>query len=117
MIQASGVAARTQKLKVGDRIVSINGQPLDGLSHADVVNLLKNAYGRIILQGSQNSTHSSFPPSLAPVITSLQNLVSSKRPSDPSPKGSGTHPQRNHPVTQFLKILIVGEVPVMVQRK
>uniref|UniRef100_G1RY01 PATJ crumbs cell polarity complex component n=1 Tax=Nomascus leucogenys TaxID=61853 RepID=G1RY01_NOMLE len=50
MIQASGVAARTQKLKVGDRIVSINGQPLDGLSHADVVNLLKNAYGRIILQ-------------------------------------------------------------------
>ncbi|XP_045147714.1 inaD-like protein isoform X2 [Echinops telfairi] len=50
MIQASGVAARTQKLKVGDRIISINGQPLDGLSHADVVNLLKNAYGRIILQ-------------------------------------------------------------------
>ncbi|KAM8787817.1 inaD-like protein isoform 3-T5 [Rhynchonycteris naso] len=50
MIQASGVAARTQKLKVGDRIVSINGQPLDGLSHAEVVNLLKNTYGRIILQ-------------------------------------------------------------------
>ncbi|XP_012577941.1 PREDICTED: inaD-like protein [Condylura cristata] len=50
MIQASGVAARTQKLKVGDRIVSINGQPLDGLSHADVVNLLKNAYGCITLQ-------------------------------------------------------------------
>ncbi|KAM6217058.1 inaD-like protein [Rhynchocyon petersi] len=50
MIQASGVAARTQKLKVGDRIVSINGQPLDGLSHGEVVNLLKNAYGRIILQ-------------------------------------------------------------------
>ncbi|XP_045691257.1 inaD-like protein isoform X3 [Phyllostomus hastatus] len=50
MIQANGVAARTQKLKVGDRIVSINGQPLDGLSHTDVVNLLKNAYGRIILQ-------------------------------------------------------------------
>ncbi|XP_074237024.1 inaD-like protein isoform X7 [Saimiri boliviensis] len=58
MIQASGMAARTQKLKVGDRIVSINGQPLDGLSHADVVNLLKNAYGRIILQPSSLfSTH------------------------------------------------------------
>ncbi|XP_040613065.1 inaD-like protein isoform X2 [Mesocricetus auratus] len=50
MIQASGVAARTQKLKVGDRIVSINGQPLDGLSHTDAVNLLKNAFGHIILQ-------------------------------------------------------------------
>ncbi|XP_063284134.1 inaD-like protein [Pelobates fuscus] len=50
MIQASGVAARTNKLKVGDRIVSINKQPLDGLSHADIVNILKNAYGCIILQ-------------------------------------------------------------------
>uniref|UniRef100_H2ZX49 PATJ crumbs cell polarity complex component n=1 Tax=Latimeria chalumnae TaxID=7897 RepID=H2ZX49_LATCH len=50
MIQANGVAARTQKLKVADRIVSINGQLLDGLSHTDVVNLLKNAYGSIILQ-------------------------------------------------------------------
>uniref|UniRef100_A0A670ZXG1 PATJ crumbs cell polarity complex component n=1 Tax=Pseudonaja textilis TaxID=8673 RepID=A0A670ZXG1_PSETE len=49
MIQANGVAARTHKLRVGDRIVSINGQPLDGLSHAEVVNLLKNAYGTIIL--------------------------------------------------------------------
>ncbi|XP_076420661.1 inaD-like protein isoform X12 [Peromyscus maniculatus bairdii] len=52
MIQANGMAARTQKLKVGDRIVSINGQPLDGLSHTDAVNLLKNAFGRIILQGA-----------------------------------------------------------------
>ncbi|XP_008589868.1 PREDICTED: inaD-like protein, partial [Galeopterus variegatus] len=57
MIQASGVAARTQELKVGDRIVSINGQPLDGLSHADVVNLLKNAYGRIILQVLRSMKH------------------------------------------------------------
>ncbi|KAK2107261.1 hypothetical protein P7K49_016775 [Saguinus oedipus] len=57
MIQASGVAARTQKLKVGDRIVSINGQPLDGLSHTDVVNLLKNAYGRIILQVFRSMEH------------------------------------------------------------
>ncbi|XP_033372451.1 inaD-like protein isoform X4 [Parus major] len=55
MIQASGVAARTQRLRVGDRIVSINGQPLDGLSHADAVNLLKNAYGSIILQNYCNN--------------------------------------------------------------
>lgn len=43
--------------QVGDRIVSINGQPLDGLSHADVVNLLKNAYGRIILQVLWSKEH------------------------------------------------------------
>ncbi|KAL4634849.1 inaD-like protein isoform X1 [Arapaima gigas] len=50
MIQANGVAARTHKLKVGDRIVSINGQLLDGLSHGEVVNMLKNAFGSISLQ-------------------------------------------------------------------
>ncbi|XP_049552916.1 inaD-like protein isoform X13 [Orcinus orca] len=67
MIQASGVAARTQKLKVGDRIVSINGQPLDGLSHADVVNLLKNAYGRIILQVVADT-------SISGIATQLENM-------------------------------------------
>lgn len=35
---------------MGDRIVSINSQSLDGLSHAEVVNMLKNAYGDIVLQ-------------------------------------------------------------------
>ncbi|XP_062869408.1 inaD-like protein isoform X2 [Trichomycterus rosablanca] len=50
MIQANGVAARTHRLKVGDRIVSINSQSLEGLTHGDVVNMLKNAYGSIVLQ-------------------------------------------------------------------
>ncbi|XP_057399624.1 inaD-like protein isoform X11 [Balaenoptera acutorostrata] len=67
MIQASGVAAHTQKLKVGDRIVSINGQPLDGLSHADVVNLLKNAYGRIILQVVADTN-------ISAIATQLENM-------------------------------------------
>ncbi|CDQ81348.1 unnamed protein product [Oncorhynchus mykiss] len=56
MIQANGVAAKTHRLKVGDRIVSINAQSLDGLSHGDVVTMLKNAYGNIILQ-VEKQTH------------------------------------------------------------
>ncbi|CAK6981511.1 inaD-like protein isoform X1, partial [Scomber scombrus] len=50
MIQANGVAAKTHRLKVGDRIVSINSQSVDGLSHSEVVNMLKNSYGNISLQ-------------------------------------------------------------------
>ncbi|XP_071402920.1 multiple PDZ domain protein-like [Centroberyx affinis] len=50
MIQANGVAAKTHRLKVGDRIVSINGQCVDSLSHGEVVNMLKNSYGNISLQ-------------------------------------------------------------------
>ncbi|XP_075997704.1 inaD-like protein isoform X2 [Genypterus blacodes] len=50
MIQANGVAAKTHQLKVGDRIISINGQSVDSLSHSEVVNTLKNSYGNISLQ-------------------------------------------------------------------
>ncbi|XP_068848574.1 inaD-like protein isoform X2 [Capricornis sumatraensis] len=77
MIQASGVAARTQKLKVGDRIVSINGQPLDGLSHTDVVNLLKNAYGCIILQVVADTNVSA-------IATQLENLSTGHRIGSPT---------------------------------
>ncbi|KAK5930105.1 hypothetical protein CgunFtcFv8_026369, partial [Champsocephalus gunnari] len=50
MIQANGVAAKTHKLKVGDRIVSINSQSVDGLSHSEAVTMLKNSYGKISLK-------------------------------------------------------------------
>ncbi|XP_034358209.1 inaD-like protein isoform X3 [Arvicanthis niloticus] len=72
MIQASGVAARTQKLKVGDRIVSINGQPLDGLSHTEAVNLLKNAFGRIILQVVADTNISAIATQLEIMSTGSQ---------------------------------------------
>ncbi|KAL4699697.1 hypothetical protein H8957_000451 [Semnopithecus entellus] len=91
MIQASGVAARTQKLKVGDRIVSINGQPLDGLSHADVVNLLKNAFGRIILQVVADTNISAIAAQLENMSTGyhLGSPTSEHHPEDtetPPPK-------------------------------
>ncbi|XP_023370870.1 inaD-like protein [Otolemur garnettii] len=91
MIQASGVAARTQKLKVGDRIVSINGQPLEGLSHADVVNLLKNAYGHVILQVVADTNISAIATQLENLSTGhrLGSPTAEHRPEDtetPSPK-------------------------------
>ncbi|XP_032822123.2 multiple PDZ domain protein-like isoform X1 [Petromyzon marinus] len=43
MIQADGIAARTQKLKVGDQLISVNGEAVHGLTHAQVVELLKKS--------------------------------------------------------------------------
>uniref|UniRef100_UPI00398F646E inaD-like protein n=1 Tax=Pristiophorus japonicus TaxID=55135 RepID=UPI00398F646E len=86
MIQVSGVAARTHKLKVGDRIVSINGQPLDGLSHAEAVNLLKNAYGSIILQVIADTNITAIASQLEHMSTgSNLNSPSDIRPEDPEP--------------------------------
>ncbi|XP_041886788.1 inaD-like protein isoform X1 [Corvus kubaryi] len=90
MIQASGVAARTQRLRVGDRIVSINGQPLDGLSHADAVNLLKNAYGSIILQVVADTNISAIASQLESMSTGCSLNAPSEHPADdpeaPQPK-------------------------------
>ncbi|XP_054141591.1 inaD-like protein [Melozone crissalis] len=90
MIQASGVAARTQRLRVGDRIVSINGQPLDGLSHADAVNLLKNAYGSIILQVVADTNISAIASQLESMSTGCSLSLPSEHPSEdpeaPQPK-------------------------------
>ncbi|XP_038650247.1 inaD-like protein isoform X3 [Scyliorhinus canicula] len=88
MIQASGVAARTHKLKVGDRIVSINGQALDGLSHTEAVNLLKNADGSIILQVIADTN-------ITAIASQLENISNSSNlssPSDNRPEES-EHPQ------------------------
>ncbi|KAI5101075.1 inaD-like protein isoform X1 [Silurus meridionalis] len=41
---------RVEITRVGDRIVSINSQSLEGLTHGEVVTMLKNAYGNITLQ-------------------------------------------------------------------
>ncbi|XP_040096323.1 multiple PDZ domain protein [Oryx dammah] len=50
MMHPNGVAAQTQKLRVGDRIVSICGTSTEGMTHTQAVNLLKNASGSIEMQ-------------------------------------------------------------------
>ncbi|XP_039623172.1 inaD-like protein isoform X6 [Polypterus senegalus] len=76
MIQANGVAARTQRLKVGDRIMSINGQLLDSLTHAEVVDILKNAYGLISLQVVADTN-------ISAIASQLQNMAASPNLSCP----------------------------------
>jgi C-terminal processing protease CtpA/Prc len=46
----TGAAAEHGGLKRGDQILSVNGIPLDGLSHQEAVNILKNCEGTVILQ-------------------------------------------------------------------
>uniref|UniRef100_A0A8C9Q6Q4 Multiple PDZ domain protein n=1 Tax=Spermophilus dauricus TaxID=99837 RepID=A0A8C9Q6Q4_SPEDA len=50
MMHPNGVAAQTQKLRVGDRIVTICGTSTEGMTHTQAVNLLKNAPGSIEMQ-------------------------------------------------------------------
>nr|XP_048717181.1 inaD-like protein isoform X1 [Caretta caretta] len=90
MIQASGVAARTQRLKVGDRIVSINGQPLDGLSHADAVNLLKNAYGSIILQVVADTN-------ISAIASQLESMSAGCNLNSPTLDGHSEDPEAPQP--------------------
>uniref|UniRef100_A0A8C2Z0W0 PDZ domain-containing protein n=1 Tax=Cyclopterus lumpus TaxID=8103 RepID=A0A8C2Z0W0_CYCLU len=64
MMNPVGLAAQTQKLKIGDRIVSICGTSAEGMTHSQAVTLLKNATGTIQLQVSKlpNCLHLSISP-------------------------------------------------------
>ncbi|XP_012977530.1 multiple PDZ domain protein isoform X5 [Mesocricetus auratus] len=50
MMHPNGVAAQTQKLRVGDRIVTICGTSTEGMTHTQAVNLMKSASGSIEVQ-------------------------------------------------------------------
>ncbi|XP_015232051.1 PREDICTED: inaD-like protein isoform X1 [Cyprinodon variegatus] len=87
MIQANGVAAKTQRLKVGDRIVSIGGQSVDGLSHSEVVTMLKNSYGNISLQVVADTNISAIA-SQVESLTGSSSLLASTDPQNPvDPEG------------------------------
>uniref|UniRef100_A0A8C2D5F6 PATJ crumbs cell polarity complex component n=1 Tax=Cyprinus carpio TaxID=7962 RepID=A0A8C2D5F6_CYPCA len=95
MIQANGVAARTHRLKVGDRIVSINSQSLDGLTHGDVVNMLKNAYGTIVLQVVADTN-------ISAIANQVESLSSSSTPST-NPEVRPVEPETPKPKTITLE--------------
>ncbi|KAM9461866.1 inaD-like protein isoform 3-T4 [Clarias gariepinus] len=89
MIQANGVAARTHRLKVGDRIVSINSHSLDGLTHGEVVTMLKNAYGSIVLQVIADTN-------ISAIASQVESMSSSSTPST-NPETPITEPETPKP--------------------
>ncbi|KAK7175905.1 hypothetical protein R3I93_000232 [Phoxinus phoxinus] len=62
MMNPSGLAAQTQKLLIGDRIVSICGNLTEGMTHNKAVSLLKNTTGIIQLQVVAGDTTVTGPP-------------------------------------------------------
>ncbi|CAC5386417.1 MPDZ [Mytilus coruscus] len=51
-----GAAARSQKLKIGDKIIQINDRETDGMTHDDAVQLLKSG-GPVTLMVTQGKYH------------------------------------------------------------
>ncbi|KAJ8262304.1 hypothetical protein GJAV_G00164950 [Gymnothorax javanicus] len=71
MMHPTGLAAQTQKLKIGDRIISICGTPTENMSHNQAVSLLKNASGTIELQVVAGGDPSVTDPSQEQTASSL----------------------------------------------
>ncbi|XP_070712653.1 multiple PDZ domain protein [Pempheris klunzingeri] len=55
-MDTNGLAAKTQQLQTGDRIFSVNGVSMEGLTHVQAGVLLKNATGTICLQVASGSS-------------------------------------------------------------
>ncbi|XP_029409798.1 multiple PDZ domain protein isoform X5 [Nannospalax galili] len=80
MMHPNGVAAQTQKLRVGDRIVTICGTSTEGMTHTQAVNLLKSASGTIEMQvvaGGDVSVVTGHQQDLANPALSFTGLTSS----------------------------------------
>ncbi|XP_037837268.1 inaD-like protein isoform X2 [Kryptolebias marmoratus] len=107
MIQANGVAAKTHRLKVGDRIVSINGQSVDGLSHSEVVTMLKNSYGNISLQVVAD-TNISAVASQVESLSSSSGLSSTDTHTAADPEGPRPHSITLEKGSEGLGFSIVG---------
>ncbi|XP_072526790.1 multiple PDZ domain protein isoform X3 [Salminus brasiliensis] len=70
MMNPAGLAAQTQKLRVGDRIISICGTSTEGMAHSQAVSLLKNATGTVQLQVvAGDTTVTGAPPDQTPGLT------------------------------------------------
>ncbi|XP_033115091.1 multiple PDZ domain protein-like isoform X2 [Anneissia japonica] len=59
-IQPGGIADHNGLLKAGDQLLTINSKSLEGMNHAGVVTLLKEATGRILLEVVQRPDVSSL---------------------------------------------------------
>ncbi|XP_021055579.1 multiple PDZ domain protein isoform X2 [Mus pahari] len=94
MMHPNGVAAQTQKLRVGDRIVTICGTSTDGMTHTQAVNLMKNASGTIEVQvvaGGDVSVVTGHQQELANPCLAFTGLTSSSIfPDDLGPPQSKT---------------------------
>ncbi|XP_029461410.1 multiple PDZ domain protein isoform X2 [Rhinatrema bivittatum] len=80
MMYPNGVAAQTQKLRVGDRIISICGTSTEGMAHSKAVSLLKNATDTIELQvvaGGDVSVVTNHPQEPAGSSLNFSGLTSS----------------------------------------
>ncbi|KAG5261282.1 hypothetical protein AALO_G00302150 [Alosa alosa] len=78
MMNPTGMAALTQKLRIGDRIMSICGTTTEGMTHSQAVSLLKNASGPIELQVVAGDTTVTSPtPEQAAAGLSVSGLTAS----------------------------------------
>uniref|UniRef100_A0A8D3AMY1 PDZ domain-containing protein n=1 Tax=Scophthalmus maximus TaxID=52904 RepID=A0A8D3AMY1_SCOMX len=48
-IDTNGLAAKTQQLQRGDQIIAVNGHCLEGVTHAEAVDILKKTKGSVVL--------------------------------------------------------------------
>lgn len=64
-MEPTGLAANEGQLRRGDKLISVNGNTLDGMTHGNALLLLKNAGENVTLQFSRQVSRSSMNVSLS----------------------------------------------------
>nr|XP_061809547.1 membrane-associated guanylate kinase, WW and PDZ domain-containing protein 2-like [Nerophis lumbriciformis] len=88
-------ADRCAKMKVGDRILAVNGQSIVDMPHADIVKLIKDAGLSVTLRIVPQEAEVSNPPS-APT-SEKQSPLAQQSPKTHSPPVVGSQPSQGAP--------------------
>uniref|UniRef100_A0A6Q2XT05 Membrane-associated guanylate kinase, WW and PDZ domain-containing protein 1 n=2 Tax=Esox lucius TaxID=8010 RepID=A0A6Q2XT05_ESOLU len=96
-------ADRCGKLKVGDRILAVNGQSIINMPHADIVKLIKDAGLSVTLRIiPQEELSPSAPCSekQSPAVTQQHSPQTQASPTVSQPSPAVTQPSSSSPITQ-----------------
>uniref|UniRef100_I3JQI2 PDZ domain-containing protein n=1 Tax=Oreochromis niloticus TaxID=8128 RepID=I3JQI2_ORENI len=79
-MDTNGLAAKTQKLQVGsDHIIAVNGHCLEGVSHAEAVDILKKTKGTVVLTRRYSSSPEDLECPLGEAFCGMSNWQETPR--------------------------------------
>ena len=87
-VDVTGVAGEDGRLKRGDKILTVNGHSLEGVTHKAALALIKDAGNMVTLEVSRRTTHGSFPVASSRITSKLQSRQGSGESSPAKSSGS-----------------------------
>ncbi|XP_057315316.1 protein scribble homolog [Hydractinia symbiolongicarpus] len=118
-VKPAGLAERSGKINVGDKIVEVNGKPVVSVTHAEAVELFLLDRSKVTLFLQKNAAQLIRAASLTPTPTSATGSITPDSDRSISPRRNGRAPEyeTNLSISGFVIGLALGCVTVVLLRR